>query len=603
VSRAAAEGGDVPAPTTRTRVPGAPRLAAGLAFAAAVLAWHACFARFYPNARGAVGNDYALQLPRLLAGAYWHAVNGLDAVPWYTPAFCGGVPLVADPQSIYYSLPQVLSIELGPLAGVYASVVVFAALGLAGMALLLRRCFGSSREAALIGAVVFQFNGFFAYRMAAGHLTFHSFMLLPLIAWLTLRPARGAGEQLAHAGAAGLALGYGFASGGVHVLPVVVAGVIAIGLLHALQCGANGSGFALRIAAAGAAGVAVAAFKVVPALAYLGNFPRDYYRLPGADTFGASLWTAFVGLFVQRDFGVSPPAWANVEWRTGPLAFEHGVTLVPLAILAAGAISAVIRAPRSSWAQRPRPRAATVARIALLVALLTAPIALNTYESRWNDLLKHMPVIRDSSFLVQWYALYIPLVALAAGLAFDRLPLRTGWSRAALAAAACGAVVASNALFPHPWVQDEFYSPRDIDWAWQQLQRTGKPPPVREIVAWDVAAMNDALVSGASQLRCREPMFGYNLERFPKTRLHPGPTGPPVDGAFNLNDPSCYVYPSENGCHPGDAFSASDESAFESFRSYSAFARAAPPRQRVANFVSLLALGACALGAGITGRR
>src|SRR3989442_8323820 len=80
-----------------------------LTFVAALLVFHLTFGSFFPNRNGGLGHDYSYVLPTLLAGHYWYAVNGPLAIPWFTPAICGGVPLLADPQSFYYSVPQWLA--------------------------------------------------------------------------------------------------------------------------------------------------------------------------------------------------------------------------------------------------------------------------------------------------------------------------------------------------------------------------------------------------------------------------------------------------------------------------------------------------------------
>ena len=123
--------------------------------------YHLIFAPFYPNLQGKLGHDYALFLPKLLDGYFWYRANGLFAVPWFTPAFCGGIPLFPDPQSVYYSLPQWLSFVTDPLTSVYLTLLLFAALGFVGFYFLLRWVFRTTPWTALLGAGLFLFNGFY----------------------------------------------------------------------------------------------------------------------------------------------------------------------------------------------------------------------------------------------------------------------------------------------------------------------------------------------------------------------------------------------------------------------------------------------------------
>ena len=77
---------------------------------------------------GLIGHDFRHQLPRLFIGAFHFWQNGL-AVPHYTPSLCGGIPLFADPQSMYYSLPQLLTLFLDPLRAIHLSNLCFYLVG------------------------------------------------------------------------------------------------------------------------------------------------------------------------------------------------------------------------------------------------------------------------------------------------------------------------------------------------------------------------------------------------------------------------------------------------------------------------------------------
>jgi hypothetical protein len=58
----------------------------------------------------------------------------------------------------------------------------------------------------------------------------------------------------------------------------------------------------------------------------------------------------------------------------------------------------------------------------------------------------------------------------------------------------------------------------------------------------------------------------------------------------NLRDPSCYVYPEENGCRAGDHFGAERRGEALRFTRYAGFEFRMPLRQRAANAASLASL-------------
>jgi hypothetical protein len=67
------------------------------------------------------------------------------------------------------------------------------------------------------------------------------------------------------------------------------------------------------------------------------------------------------------------------------------------------------------------------------------------------------------------------------------------------------------------------------------------------------------------------------------------------DGAFNLNDPACYLFPETNACVPGEPFREARREDAEAFASYRPFPFEMPTGQRIANALSGLALVSVAL--------
>ena len=139
------------------------------------------FIRFFPNKLGGLGHDYAYWFPRMIAGTYWYMQNGLLSIPWFTPALNGGNLLYADPESIYFSVPQFLTFFVDPLASITITFVIFSFVGLWGFYWVLHKIFHCDFWSSLLGAALFLFNSFFTYRMIVGHLPYHAYMLMPWI--------------------------------------------------------------------------------------------------------------------------------------------------------------------------------------------------------------------------------------------------------------------------------------------------------------------------------------------------------------------------------------------------------------------------------------
>jgi hypothetical protein len=543
--------------------------------------------RFATDARW--GDDYALHFPNLLAGCYWRAQSGLLAIPWFSPAQCGGVPYLGDLNVAYYALPQWLAFLAGPVSAIQATFALFAAAGAAGFFLLLRRRFLLPAAPAAAGAVLFLFSTFYTARMIAGHLTFHPFTLVPWLALVVLSPGTTRRGAWAAAAVGALAFAYMFEAGMVHgILPAVLA-IVLILIVHGQLYGARTRPWQI-LAASGALALALGAQRLAAALAFLAQFPRGEYPLPGFRSLLDAAGFALQALFWRPPLlGISEQL-ANQQWDMEVHELAFGVGPVALALLLAGAFAArrgAIPGSRAIWAA--------------FVVLLAVPLALNWYVEPWNALLKRLPIFGSSSSLLRWYAAYIPVVVLFAALALQRL------ARSAAAQRAAAAVVL---LFTVGWhlVADDTrliaadYDPRPLQQAWETLRTSGAPAISRIAVRTDAQGRpsgeldrNDALAAGASQALCYQPMFGYRLERLPGGPLHAGPAlGESAPGILNVRNPACYAYPQANACRPGAHFATGERERAERFLRYEPFAFVVPSWQRAASLVSFLALLACA---------
>lgn len=570
-----------------TRLAAPPRLPAqwrgrallAVAISALVLGYVARVLSFFPNAHGKLGHDHEYFLPLLLAGKYWIAENGLLAVPRFTPAFCGGLPLLANPQSLFYSLPQMLSLAVDPVTSIVLTTLVAATLGGIGTFVLMRGRFATSVEAASLAAAIFFCNGFLLHRMAIGHVTYHVVAFVPLLCHVLLTPLphaplerhlwRAAGPVAAASGM----LTYVTYAGAPNILVPLAIAVTVIWLIHALLRGPVASFWLIGSAAALIAAAASAA-KLAPALVLLAHFPRSDAVLI-FDHPLALPYALFMGLFLP----------AALPDRLGIMLrheMELGVGLVPLLALVAGALVASGRHRAWPWLRRlDRRRAAMLAALSLLLAL---PWWLSYGDAEHAALLKLLPYIGSNVLLVRWFFIYLLPLALAAGLVLDAIfaaAQRRGIALTGVALTALTGLVFTNQTF----YDAQPYAPGIILAADQRLQASGTAPPISRIGESAPERRNNDLAAGASGIPCYEPIFGYWLETFPPG-LAPGPILS-ATGDRHLRNPACYIYGQANGCAPGDTFSAAQRPEEASFAAYKPFAYVLPLWQRCADAVSL----------------
>jgi len=561
--------------------------------AVAYAAYLAIFLPLLPADGSRLGHDYALHLPNLLAGTFFFHQNGPWQVPWFSPGQCGGVPFFADLNVGYYSVPQILALVIDPLTAVRVSFAAFAAIGGVGMYVLARARFDASRAASVAAAVVFLFNGFYVYRLAIGHLTFHPVMLTPWLAFVLLPGARSRVQSGAVVSSVlgGALFAYMFEAGTVH-------GIVPLALAVALILLARGQilGHAWRpwIAFAGAAIVAVAlsSARLVAALAFLRDFPRSDYPLPGFADPWTALRIAFEGVFWLPPADSGWAALVNKLYLLQQHEWEYGVGPAAAMLIAAGLVAIV-----AAWAgkgDRGRRLLRAVPVVLGFLAILLLPVALNWYAPGWNAFLKRVPLLESSSTLIRWFALYVPLAALFAGLAIDRAFSASTRPVAMLAVAV--SVLALNAFSDKRFYAGQTYDATAIIAAWRSVTTGAAGVPITALAASDTGAHvgNNAIAEGQSQIRCYQPMFGYRLEHFDPSNLHVGPiTDVDPAGNLNLKNPACYLYPGENTCRPGALFPATAIAEATAFAAYRPFAFQVSLFQRAADWLNLAALLAC----------
>jgi hypothetical protein len=549
-------------------------------------------ARFFPNRGGHLGYDYGLFLPWMIAGYFWQATNGPLSPAEFLPSFCGGIPFLFNPQSLYYSVPRWLLGAFPPVRSLLLSWVVFGLGGGVGMYALLRRVFFVSAPSALLGATIFLLNGFYTTRMIIGHATYHGVMLLPVIAltMLLARSGHNAGWRVVPAIVVrsvltGLLLAYLFYSGGTNIiLPMVLA--LAILALVVGYVGRWHRDIAVIGGAGGLLCLALCAYKLLPALAFAAHVVRPIALRMSGDLL-ALAGGAAVSLFVPQVLSHLDPGRLIVD----RVELEYGVGIVPLLVLFAASVGAFRRADFRNRAGRIGNRRWLI--VAGIVVLLGIPIVVN-YDGlglRW--LVLQLPIVRSMSVMLRFWFVYIPVLCVLTALAFDHLihdPVHLAW----WSAAAIALTIAQCAATDMSYYAEQPYDPEPIAAAYAKLRMGADVPAITRIAdPWfpdgqrEGSSRNDAVVDGISAFPCYEPMFGYRMQVFVRGRLAPGPVLESRDGRLNLKNPACYVFPGANGCSPGDEFTTGQAKEAEAFAAYRPYRYEWPVWQYVAAAVSV----------------
>ena len=552
-----------------------------------------------PLAGHGFGGDWGYFLSYLLAGEQWVRLNGWLSPAYFTPAFCGGIPFLANPQSMQWSVPQLLFVLLGPAAMPWALLMLSAAAGGAGTWLLARRSFGVSAEAASLACVLFVLNGFLTFRVQGGQATYWAFAALPWIAWLVLGGRRFVPGRVVIAALLLAAMVFG---GALNFVVPAVLGVAALILLRQVGTGLDFAPWR-RLAGACLWSLPVAAIKLAPAAVFTLQYPRRYLSK-----------ALFGDPFVLADALVSGFFWpANLPPTQGMGAgrayfdiseFEFGVSVVPAVVILVWAIY-MLRAGR----RLPHLGAAV-----LLAALFAVPLAGSAGPLQWGSVLEHIPVVNNNTLLVRWWVIYmLPLIVLCA-VGVEGLVPAPAWRPLVLAGCSAVAIAqfATRDLATYRSLnRAPLIDPASLITWHERLAAGGTLPPIAELGRWppgtetmssEMAPMS--LMGGVSSLPCYEPLFGYALELFPARALRAGPVEDAGGSFANLADPRCYLDPGSESCHPGERFRSGDP-AIAAFVSYRPIPWRAPLWQRAAAWSTVLSLIASAgvLGFAVFARR
>lgn len=177
---------------------------------------------------GFLGHDYFYFFPKLLDGKWHFARQGLRMF-WYTAHFCGGFPEFANPQSMYYSLPQILVFFFDMWSAVQLTLLISMLIGYAGWYCVGRDLIRLHIHWAHVLALIISAHGFHFMHMVPGHVPFHSMPLIGWLLWLILdRKNRSIHGLLIKAAWFALATAYILYSGGYMVFVMLLFALLTL---------------------------------------------------------------------------------------------------------------------------------------------------------------------------------------------------------------------------------------------------------------------------------------------------------------------------------------------------------------------------------------
>jgi hypothetical protein len=458
---------------------------------------------------GYMGNDYLYFLPMLLDEYIYARVNGWLSPQWFTPSFCGGFVGLANPQSMYWSAPHLLTALFSPAQSVFITMLAFAALGGLGVYLFLSLRY--STQTSFVCALLFATNGYHLARMLEGHLGHHGFMLAPLIAWIIARkaPDLRSWSYWRHLVCTALLVAYLILSGASPILPQLALVILLfLAFAHAVHVIPLNKSLQTSVYSA-----LFAALLVGPVLyskiSFMITNPRTWSPLPQFDSLYSSIVFGFAIIVAPiRDTGLLWQNIINPEVLLGWHEFEYGLTSLPLLIIFIYFIHVWTRTSSSVRSDRQSLQATG---LALFIAISTLPFLVNAWLSEsFVELVRRLPILGSTSSLFRWHVISMCSLLLITAPLLEQI---TGRYRSLKRPIATYAVISVIALHYGFFIRAEIdsrpfgYNNMSIEAAYSKIR--DEPSHSIARISWDASMQrNDAFIDGASQLQCYEAAFG-----------------------------------------------------------------------------------------------
>lgn len=561
------------------------------------------FLNFFPNQNNRLGHDFEYFLPNFVFGKIWFQNNFLN-IPWFSPSFCCGTPFYPDPQNAFYSIQQIFYILFNPILATKLLFTYFSFLGFCGMYFLLRKNFNISFLISVLGAMLFVFNGFFVFRSIVGHIAYINFSLIPIYCFFLIEGFNNKNFHLRKIciGLSALVLSSFFYSGAGPIMPLLLVCIFSVLLIFYFKI-KEYKIIIKSLIKSFFIGILISISKISASFFFLNNFKRKlqpaYFDSPIE-----YLNLIFKSLFLVPDIEFFNKNILNKNISNfGIHEIEYGVGIVPLLVLLIYLINLKTFIKIESFYK--------ILFLSLIIFIF--PIIINTnlfnFQSFWNSI----PIIGNSWVQVRWSAIYIIPLILFSVIVLEKINFPK--YKNILLATLFLVVIFQNVFRDKSFYYNQMYNPQDmIDFSKKiDDHNLEKDYFIRGYAA--VVDENDKLVNhnkrndlfslNLSSAFCYQPLFGYNLKIFPKKNIifnkklkisekkfiSIGELNIANNkNYFNFFNPSCFLFPNDNDCLPGDLFNKSQETNLKNFLSYKKFDFNKNSIQNIFDYTSLISL-------------
>ena len=217
----------------------------------------------------------------------------------------------------------------------------------------------------------------------------------------------------------------------------------------------------------------------------------------------------------------------------------------------------------------------------LMFIVFLVPVLFNVNFLNQFQLIQKIPFLNSTWVQVRWMSIYILPIIIISGFIIENLNINT-IQKKYLAIAMIFILLIQNFAKDNSWhINDQKYSIKNA----MEFSLKIKSDNIFEIIGPAILMdkfnspkiinyKNDMFFFSYSPLTCYSGIFGYGLE--------------------SLN-PSCFLFPEENNCLPGDTFKTSEKEKLIKFANYKKFKFKQNKIQIVSNYISIFTFIGCLL--------
>jgi len=565
------------------------------------------FQSFFPNSKGLLGHDYEYFIPSFIFGKIWF-LNNFLSVPWFTPSICCGIPFYADPQSMYYSIPQIIFLIFNPILSVKLIFLFLSALSYMGMFLLVNKNLKFDIYTSLLCASLFLFNGFFVYRAISGHVAYLSYIFIPIYCFFLIQSYE---NQLKNKSSfvylilSSIIFANFFHSGSGPIILIILISILSVLSFYSLFI--QSLKIFVRFVLSVFLGILISLSKITAVLFFLSNFPRNY---PTTEfhSFFSFVKTFFLSFFVQPDQEYFNDNLTSM-FPFGLHEIEFGVSLVPLIL-----IFFIFFLNKKKFKLNYQ----SIYFFSLIIIIFLIPVLLNVNFLNQFQLIQKIPILNSTWVQSRWMAVYILPIIIVSGLIVRNLYFNTTQKKY-LTIFFISILLVQNFMRDNNWHFNEarHYNVEKANNFSMSISKNKKFEIFGPAILMNqnntpkiVNNKNDmSFYNGFSPLTCYQPIFGYGLEKLNARKIIFGSKEVFSDNSYLLYSnkfdnkdnhfaffkPSCFLFPKANNCLPGDLFKVSEKEKLIKFTTYKKFDFKQNKLQIISNYISILTFISCLL--------